>query len=150
MAIPRTLIVKQALLQAILVLAIGMTPPPARAETIPGVPEGCCGYWNCRRAKTTLISLGQLRASVVVDGKTIEVRSKDVHWSNEGWYCTWGVRGGTVCQPPQVSSLCAVCVVIPEPAVVEFRNIPQVQVLPARDGQKLLIPVGRDCSKCHS
>ncbi|MFQ5896089.1 MAG: hypothetical protein ACE5JJ_09800 [Nitrospinota bacterium] len=152
MGTPGTLPVGKAALWALLGLILVMAPPPARTQTIPDVPDRCCGYRDCRRARTAILSQGYLYSRVLVDGKTIVVPATSVHWSDEGWYCGWDIGGGNreACPPGKVSSLCAICVVIARPALVEFQKVPRVEVLPARGGRKLLIPVGRDCSKCHS
>lgn len=141
----------KGILGGLLALALALGAPPARTQTIPQVPDRCCGYRDCRRAKTALLHHGNWRSTVLVDGKAVEIPTRDLHWSDEGWYCGWDVgrRNPEACPPGELTSRCTLCVVVPRSLLLKSLPLPEMEVLPVRGSRKLLLPIGRECGQCH-
>ena len=112
---------------------------------IPGVPEWCCGYRDCRPADVRIVRKGSDDALVVVDGRQMALSPGRVYRSKEigGWYCfRVGLRQ---CKGGEVSEDCVRCVVEGGHIVQEMSVIP---VSAGLAGKYLLIPDG-GCRNCH-
>jgi len=112
---------------------------------IPGVPEWCCGYRDCRPADVRILQRGADEAAVVVDGRRLTLSPGRVFRSKKpgGWYC---FRVGLAeCRGGRVSPGCARCVVSGGHIVGEMRLIPAPALGPEKH---LLLPEG-GCRGCH-
>ncbi|MFQ5896608.1 MAG: hypothetical protein ACE5JJ_12465 [Nitrospinota bacterium] len=134
-------------------VALILGPASAQEESIPGVPDRCCGYADCREAETALLSLFDGKARVEVDGVTFEVERGKVVWSNGGWYCSRDFPP-ELCADRQPRAECARCVVVTAGMVA----LPEFLVMAAPPGaspplgvptRKLLVPARRACAECH-
>ena len=111
---------------------------------IPGVPENCCGWKDCRPAAVRILKVEGGMALVRVNGKTITIPAGYAQRSKVGGYFCfllhrpecWDGKNFTV------SAACARCVI----EGGGFANDVRITV----SGQRhLIVPVREDCGECH-
>lgn len=112
---------------------------------IPGVPESCCGWQDCRPASVHILKVEGGKALVRIDGKTITIpASTAVRSRFRGFYCfvkevpqCWDGKNYTV------SRECARC------AIESGSFVEDVRVIETAARGHLVLPVYGDCGQCH-
>ncbi len=130
--------------KTLLMLLAGLFSAPSDGP-IPGVPEWCCGYHDCRPANVSILHKKADESAVLVDGRRLDISPGRVYRSrgSESWYCFR--IGLKECRDGKVSEDCVRCVVEGGHVVQEIRVIP-VSTRPL--GRYLLLPRG-GCRNCH-